>query len=304
MAQCPLLIQADIASLAYGISMVYFIILGMKTMADRVASHYSENLELADAIAQSLRNAGKDLNKLTTTDLAVVDEFHIRGRKATLELAGQMNLNTDSRALDIGSGLGGPARTLAEAYGCRVTGIDLTQAFCDAATAMSDWVGLGKLASFKQGDATNLPFDNKTFDAAMTIHVAMNIAAKDKMYLEARRVVKPGGIFAVYDVLQGEGGEVLYPVPWARDPSISHLATPDQMKSLLVGAGFKLLDVQDSTEESQSFFEKMTAQMAKTDSPPVAWRLFLGDDFPAMARNQVRNVTERRIRTVSYICVA
>ncbi len=97
-----------------------------------------------------------------------------------------MNLNARSHVLDIGSGLGGPARTLAETYGCRVTGIDLTQAFCDAATAMSNWVGLGSRVSFKQGDATNLPFENQTFDAAMTIHVAMNIAAKDKMYLEAR----------------------------------------------------------------------------------------------------------------------
>jgi len=138
----------------------------------------------------------------------------------------------------------------------------------------------------------------------MTIHVAMNIAAKHKMYAEARRVLKPDGVFAVYDVLQGKGGEVLYPVPWARDQSISHLATPDEMKSLLTGAGFKLLDVQDSTEDSQSFLERMTTQMAKTGTPPVIWQLFLGEDFPAMARDQVRNVTERRIRTVSYICVA
>jgi ubiquinone/menaquinone biosynthesis C-methylase UbiE len=168
---------------------------------------------------------------------------------------------------------------------------------------MSEWVRLGKRVSFKRGDATNLPFDNKTFDAAMTIHVATNIAAKDKMYVEVHRVVKPGGVFAVYDILQGEGGQVLYPVPWARDPSISHLATPEQMSALLISAGFKLRDIQDSTEESQSFFERITAQMAKTGSP-VAWRLFLGDDFPAMAHNQVRNVTERRIRTVSFICVA
>ena len=142
-------------------------------MVDRIASHYSENLELADAIAQNLQSAGRDLNKLTTADLATVDEFHIRGRKATLELAAQMNLNTDSHVLDIGSGLGGPARTVAETYGCQVTGIDLTQAFCNAATTMSEWVGLGKRVSFKQGDATNLPFGNKAFDAAMTIHVAM-----------------------------------------------------------------------------------------------------------------------------------
>jgi ubiquinone/menaquinone biosynthesis C-methylase UbiE len=169
---------------------------------------------------------------------------------------------------------------------------------------MSAWVGLDGRVSFNQGDATNLPFENQAFDAAMTIHVSMNIAAKDKMYAEARRVLKPGGIFAVYDVLQGEGGEVHYPVPWARDPSISYLATPNQMKTLLTGAGFKLRDVQDSTEESQSFFEKMTAQIAKTGTSPVIWQLFLGDDFPAMARNQVRNVTERRIRTVSYFCTA
>ena len=145
---------------------------------------------------------------------------------------------------------------------------------------MSDWVGLGRRVSFKQGDATNLPFANKQFDAAMTIHVAMNIAAKDKMYAEARRVVKPGGVFAVYDVLQGEGGEVLYPVPWARDPSISHLATPDRMKSLLVGAGFKLLDVQDSTDESQSSFRRDDRANGTNWLATLAWRLFLGEDFP------------------------
>jgi cyclopropane fatty-acyl-phospholipid synthase-like methyltransferase len=149
-------------------------------MADRVASHYSENLDLAGVIAKHLRSAGKDFQTATTTDLATVDEFHIRGRKATLELAEKMNLNADSNVLDIGSGLGGPARTLAETYGCRVTGIDLTQAFCDAAAAMSDWVGLGKRVSFQQGDATNLPLANNEFDAVMTIHVAMNIGAKDK----------------------------------------------------------------------------------------------------------------------------
>jgi 2-polyprenyl-3-methyl-5-hydroxy-6-metoxy-1,4-benzoquinol methylase len=106
-------------------------------MANSVASHYSENLKLADAIAEKLRIAGRDPNKLTTADLAIVDEFHIRGRKATLELGEKMNLSARSHVLDIGSGLGGPARTLAETYGCRVTGIDLTQAFCDAATEMS-----------------------------------------------------------------------------------------------------------------------------------------------------------------------
>jgi len=273
-------------------------------MADPVAVHYANDEKLADVIAERLRLAGKNLDHLTTADLATVDEFHIRGRKATIELGEQMKLADDSLVLDIGSGLGGPARTLAETYGCHVTGIDLTQAFCDAAETMSKWVKLGDRVTFQQGDATALPFADDRFDAAMTIHVGMNIPTKDKMYEEARRVLKPGAVFAVYDVLQGEGGEVHFPVPWAREPSISHLAIPEEMVSLLTEAGFTVFDIRDSTSESQSWFEAMTERMAKSGPPPVTFQAFLGSDFPEMMRNMVRNLAERRIRTVSYFCVA
>jgi ubiquinone/menaquinone biosynthesis C-methylase UbiE len=272
-------------------------------MVDKVASHYAGGGDPARAIAESLSRAGKDIAKLTAADLATVDEFHIRGRKATLELARSLNLSAASHVLDIGSGLGGPARTVVETYGCRVTGIDLTRSFCDAAATLSSWLGLSDRVDFRQGDATRLPFVDGQFDAAMTIHVAMNIVAKDKMYAEARRMLKPGSRFAAYDILQGEGGEVLFPVPWAREPSISHLATPDSMRSLLTDAGFSILAVADSTEESQSWFEAMAARMAEA-APAVTFQAFLGNDFSEMARNQVRNLRDRRIRTVSYICQA
>jgi ubiquinone/menaquinone biosynthesis C-methylase UbiE len=215
-----------------------------------------------------------------------------------------MNLRQDSHVLDIGSRLGGAARVPAETYGCRVTGVDLTQAFCAAANVLSSWLRLGERVLFQQGDATALPFGDDHFDAALTIHAAMKIPAKHEVYEEARRVVKPGGMFAVYDVLQGEGGEVLFPVPWAREPSISHLATPDEMRSLLTDAGFKILEVPDSTDESQRFFETMLAHFAQSGTLPVRWEILFGGQFPEMARNQVRNLTERRIRTVSYICQA
>ena len=273
-------------------------------MTDNVASHYSSTDDLAGAIADKLREIGKDVGALTTADLGAIDEFHIRGRKATLELAEGLGLGAVSRVLDLGSGLGGPARTLAETYGCHVTGIDLTPAFCKAATALSAWVGLGDKVSFQQGDATQLPFADGSFDAAMTIHVAMNIAAKDRMYAEARRVLKSGGRFGIYDVVQGEGGDVLYPVPWAREPSISHVATPDEMQALLTAAGFKILSVNYTTDESQRWFEAMAERMKQSGAPPLTFRTFLGEDFPVMTRNQVRNLQERRIRTVSYICAA
>lgn len=272
-------------------------------MTDDVAIHYSKSDDLSRATADSLRENGKDMDRLTTADLATVDEFHIRGRKATLELAAFLNLDGASHVLDIGSGLGGPARTLAETFGCQVTGIDLTKAFCDAATTLSAWVGLSDRVDFRQGDATSLPFEDASFDAAMSMHVAMNIAAKDRMYAEARRVLKPGARFVAYDVLQGEGGEVLFPVPWAREPSISHLATLDTMPSLLSDAGFRIVTVEDSTEEAQRWFEDMAERMAGS-RPVVTFQVFLGNDFASMARNQVVNLRERRIRTVSYVCEA
>lgn len=272
-------------------------------MTSTVERHYAGDGDLSHAIAEKLRKAGKDMDRLATTDLAAVDEFHIRGRKATLELAKHLALDTGSRVLDIGSGLGGPARTLAETFGCHVTGIDLTPEFCEAATTLSAWVGLSDRVDFRQGDATSLPFGDAVFDAAMTLHVAMNIAAKDRMYSEARRVLKPGSRFVAYDVLQGEGGEVVYPVPWARGPSISHLATPEAMTVLLSDAGFRVLTVEDSTEESQRWFEEMAARAAGS-APAVTFQTFLGDDFATMARNQVINLRDRRIRTVSYVCEA
>ena len=271
-------------------------------MKSQVETHYGGNGSIADKIASTLRAAGRDLARLTTADLAAVDEFHIRGRKATLELAAGMEIGPHSRVLDIGSGLGGPARTLAEVYGCHVTGIDLTAEFCTAANEMARWVGLAAKVSFSQGDATALAGDLAAFDAAMTIHVAMNIAAKDAVYAGVHRVLKPGCIFAVYDVLQGEGGEVLFPVPWARTPSISHLATPAEMRTLLQAAGFKITQEIDSTAESDAWFEAAAARMAGSDAPPLSFRTFLGEDFSQMTRNMVRNLAERRIRTVSYLC--
>ena len=213
-----------------------------------------------------------------------------------------MGLDRESHVLDLGSGLGGPARTLAEAHGCRVTGIDLTRSFCEAATAMSGWLGLSRRVRFVQGDATRPPFPPASFDAAMTIHVAMNIAAKDALYAAAMRALKPGRIFAVYDVLQGEGGPVVFPVPWAREPTISHLATPAQMRELLSGAGFEIREEIDSTEVGLAWFREKAAALAGAAPPPLGFQLFLGDDYARMTRNQVQNLAEKRIRTVAYVC--
>jgi ubiquinone/menaquinone biosynthesis C-methylase UbiE len=267
-----------------------------------VARHYSDSDALVESIATSLRAAGIDPASVTTADLAGVDEFHIRGRAATLALAESMGISADTEVLDIGAGLGGAARALAEARGCAVTGIDLTPSFCAAASELSRWTGLDDRTSFRVGDACELPFEDDSFDAAMTIHAAMNIPDKPAVYREARRVLRAGGMFGIYDVLQGDGGEVLFPVPWAREPSISHLATQDQMREMLGTAGFELLQEIDSSEESLAWFQSMRARLEEHGPPPVSFGVFLGQDFPQMVANQVANLADGRIRTVSYLC--
>lgn len=269
---------------------------------NEVSAFYTGPGELLAAISSALDAAGVDRSALRPAGLGAVDEFHIRGRRATLEIIEALGLTADSQVLDLGSGLGGPARTLAEMTGCTVTGVDLTPEFCQVATALSEWTGLSGRTRFHVGDATATGLPDESVDAAMTVHVAMNISDKHALYAEAFRVLRPGGRLVVYDVLQGEGGEVHYPVPWAADPSTSFPATLEDMRRLLPSAGFDVISEVDSSDESLSWFQHMRAKIQREGPPPVTFATFLGDSFAQMAANQVANLAERRIRTVMFVC--
>ena len=268
-----------------------------------VATFYEGPGELVAAIGTALDSAGVDRATLQPADLAPIDEFHIRGREATLQIIDALEFTSRSHVIDLGSGLGGPARTIAEVTGSSVTGIDLTPQFCEVATALSEWTGLSDRTRFLIGDATDTGLPTASADAAVTIHVAMNIADKAALYAEAWRLIRPGGRFVVYDVLQGEGGEVRYPVPWATDPSTSFLATPDQMRDLLTGAGFTILEEDDSSDAGLAWFQELRERATRQGPAPVTFAAFLGADFPQMVANQVANLAERRIRTVMFTCL-
>jgi SAM-dependent methyltransferase len=270
---------------------------------NEVADFYTGPGKLVAAIAAALDAAGFDRANLRPADLAPVDEFHIRGRAASLEIIEALALTAASHVLDLGSGLGGPARTLAEVTGCTVTGVDLTPEFCEVATALSEWTGLTANTRFLVGDATATSLPDASVDAAMSVHVAMNIADKPALFDEAFRVLRPGGRFVVYDVLQGEGGDVHFPVPWAADTSTSFLATPEGMREMLPAAGFDVVAEVDSSDASLVWFQQMRARIAQDGPPPVTFATFLGESFGQMAANQVTNLAERRIRTVMFTCV-
>ena len=187
---------------------------------------------------------------------AGVHELHVRGTEATLELAALADVQPGERVLDVGSGLGGPARFLAERFGADVVGIDLTPEFVEVAEELARDAGLDDRVRFVAGDATALPFDPDSFDVAWTQHAAMNIADKPRLYAELRRVLRPGGRLALYDVLAGDGVPE-YPLPWATRSDLSALVGEDALDALLVAAGFQVTARRDVTEEGRRWAETL-----------------------------------------------
>ena len=267
---------------------------------EAVVQHYAGGHDLVARAVELLRAAGKDVERLTIDDLAGLDEFHVRGRDATLSLAARLALSGEERVLDVGSGIGGPARRLAALHpGIDVTEIDLTPEFCRLANELSRRVGLASRVRFEIADATRLPFADATFDIAWTQHVQMNIADKPAFYGEIARVLKPGGRFAFYDILQGPGRAIRYPAPWAADPSQSHVVTPEAMRRLVADAGLLVEQWVDVTAAGRDWAAK---RAANPPAPGAIWTgALLGDAIRAGSANIPRNLDEGRIALVEAI---
>ena len=215
-----------------------------------VAEHY-RRANLGAVILAALDAAGKDIDHLTPDDLAPIDELHSRGREATVDLARSLKLKGDETVLDLGCGIGGPSRYLAKTYGCRITGLDLTPEFCEAAAMLAERTGLAHKVDYRQGDALATSFADGSFDIVWSQNVAMNIADRDRLYGEMRRVLRSGGKLALQEVAVGPGGDPHYPVQWAHEPSTSFLLTQQATREKLEMAGFRVLVWQDTTAEAR-----------------------------------------------------
>src|ERR1700758_599151 len=270
--------------------------LAMTDVLDGVRDHYRAS-GLTGRLKTALTVLGPEDQPLTPQQLGALDQFHTRGLAATAELAKLAGITERMSVLDVGSGVGGPARFLAATYGCRVTGVDLSEPFVEAALYLTGRTGQSGQVSFQTASALQLPFDDGRFDIALLQHVAMNISDRARLYREIRRVLKSGGKFATYDVVLNSG-DPHYPVPWARTPATSFLLTAAATREAIEPAGFKVLAAQDDSEAARAWIVQLRAS-----GPPPAPNLsvVMGPDFAQLAANLGRNLMEGRFGILTAV---
>lgn len=254
------------------------------TIETQVAQYYTRG-KLEEAIVQAITRSGKDVNSLGFADLAAMDEFHVGGLDATKAVAARMELQPGLRLLDVGSGIGGPARYFAAEHNCSVAGIDLTEEFVQVANSLTRVVKLEHLAAFQQASALEIPFAGETFDRAYMMHVGMNIADKAGVFREVRRVLKNDGIFAVFDIVGTGYGALRYPLPWALDEKTSFVSELKEYREALERAGFRIAQERNQREFAIDFMKKSMSRMAAGGPPILGIQLLMGDKTPAMLKN-------------------
>jgi SAM-dependent methyltransferase len=265
-----------------------------------VAHHYG-NSGVADRILAALREANGPHAPITPEALAPIDHFHGRGVLATGELVALLKPLPGERLLDIGSGVGGPARWIAARCGCHVTGVDLTPEFCAAARALNGVCGMADRVTILEGSALDLPVPDAAFDRAYSQNVIMNIADKPRFYNEAFRALRPGGMLALSNVCAGEVGEPYFPVPWATTSDTSFLATVEQTRADLEAARFEIVSFEDTTDTHKPAALREMARLESTELPRLSPRLVMGERMREMRINTIRGLAEGRERLIEAL---
>lgn len=276
----------------------------MDAIEQKVSHHYTSEVgSHLERIKVGLLALGIDLDNARPVDLKPVDEFHTGGMEATEALLEELDIGTGTRVLDIGSGIGGTARLIADRFDATVTGVDLTPEFVATARQLTKLVGLQDRAHFEVGSATSLPVEDGAYDLALLLHVGMNVADKRALFAEARRALSPGGTFAVYDVMLGKGaGELTFPVPWSSVAESSFVEAPEVYREAAAANGFSLVSERDRSDFAKDFFARVRARMEQSGGPPpLGIHLLMGNTAAQKLGNYVEMLEAGRIAPIEMI---
>ena len=271
------------------------------TNPNAIADHWGRG-DVYSRIVSALNKASKPLGSLTVEDLAPVDHFHARGLPATVELADRLHITAGQHIVDIGCGVGGPARYMAKRFQCTVSGVDITQPFVDTANMLTKLVHMEAQVKIQHGDGQHLPYPDACFDGGYTQHVTMNVPDRAIFFAEAYRVLKPGAPFALTEHGLGAKGHPHYPLPWSADGSGAYLVTPKETRAFLEEAGFEDIVVEDTGAKYDAGYKVMMEKAEKGTLPPLGIHILLGETWLQKIRNAARNIEEGRTHPIQVIC--
>ncbi|MCD4732541.1 MAG: class I SAM-dependent methyltransferase [Bacteroidales bacterium] len=271
----------------------------MRNSKSQIENQYYK-ADLFEDICKKLEQQGIDLNKVSRSDISRVDEFHVRGAEVSNELVQEIYLN-DAKVLDVGCGLGGSSRMLADRFNCQVTGIDLCEEYVSTAQKLSELVGLTDQTEFIHGDALNLPFMESSFDIVWTQHVQMNIADKAKFYSEIKRVLNDEGALVYYDIFKKGKEDVNYPLPWANNASISFLESIQLVDALLNDLGFVKLQTSDQTNKAKHSLINTFEKVKMNGLPKLGLNVLMGTSTNKKLVNILKAIEENKIELQSGI---
>ncbi len=271
------------------------------TDAQSISDHWAKG-DVFAKILEAMQSVGIDPETVTIEQLSPVDHFHARGFPATVELADTLPIEAGQHLIDIGCGIGGPARYFAQRFGCKVDGLDITEPFVNAGNQLSQLVGMQEQVKIVQGDGQKLPYADERFDGGYAQHVTMNVPDRAAFFNEACRVLKPGAFFALTEHGLGEVGEPYHPVPWSEDGNGAYLMRPTETVAMLESAGFADIAVTDSGEKYLQGYLKAMELADKGEVPIFGVHILLGKLAPQIVRNAARNIEERRTQPVQIVC--
>jgi SAM-dependent methyltransferase len=259
-----------------------------------INAHWGRD-DLEHTILQALAATGKDVGALSIHDLAPADQFHSGGKDATMRLARLAGARPGLRVLDVGGGLGGPARTLAAEFGCHVTVVDLTESYVRAGAALTARLMLSDRVAHRVGDALALDVRADAFDMVWTQNSGMNVADKERLYAGFARLLRPRGLLAIQEPMAGPVQPPIFPVMWARDATTSFLRRPEEMRAIIEAAGFRMRAWDDVTAELAG---PSTGGAVPAHS---IQRIVMGDAIEGITRAGHRNREERRIVMIQAV---
>lgn len=265
------------------------------------ADHWAKG-DVYSLISSALARLGKPLDTLTVEDLAPVDHFHARGFPATVELADRLPIRPGQQLVDIGCGLGGPARYIARRFQCVVNGVDITPPFVEAGNKLSGLLRMQDQVKIELGDGQSLPYASSSFDGGYTQHVTMNVPDRPKFFAEAFRVLKPGAFFALTEHGQGPTGQPHHPVPWSADGSHEYLVTPAETRRQLELAGFDNIEIEDTGAKYLAGYKAAIERAGSGTLPPLGVHLLMGETALEKTRNAALNIEEGRTHPIQVIC--